>query len=129
VKGPTPVDIRHSQITWKHREMTKKNPSLTATQISEKIAGFFNHSSDINIGYLRKTFDSIIDPLAKKSEKTKDLSRIQEEPKNLKVKLKIKAKAPKSSKSPMPTLKTPSSKNVENTQKTTRIRVKNKKYS
>jgi hypothetical protein len=129
VKGPTPVDIRHSQITWKHREMTKKNPSLTATQISEKIAGFFNHSSDINIGYLRKTFDSIIDPLAKKSEKTKDLSRIQEEPKNLKVKLKIKAKAPKSPKSPMPTLKTPSLKNVENTQKTTRIRVKNPKYS
>jgi hypothetical protein len=55
--SPTPIDIRHAQVVWKHREMTKKNPSLTATQISEKIAGFFNHSSDINIGYLRKTFD------------------------------------------------------------------------
>jgi hypothetical protein len=126
VKGPTPVDIRHAQITWKHREMTKKNPSLTATQISEKIAGFFNHSSDINIGYLRKTFDSIIDPLAKKSEKSKDLTPIQEEkekPKNLKVKLKIK-KIEKSPKSPMPTLKTP-----EIPQRSTRIRVKTKKYA
>jgi hypothetical protein len=106
--------------------MTKKNSSLTPTQISEKIGGFFNHSSDINIGYLRKTFDTILDPLAKKSE----LGLIQEEkekPKSLKVKLKIKPKSPKSPKSPkdpMPTLKTPSSKNVENTQRSTRIRVK-----
>ena len=43
VKGPTPTDIRHAQITWKHHEMTIKNPSLTTTQILEKISGFFNH--------------------------------------------------------------------------------------
>jgi hypothetical protein len=76
---------------------------------------------------LRKTFDSIIDPLAKKSENSKDLTRIQEEkekPKNLKVKLKMKAKSPKSPKDPMPTLKTP-----ENTSRSTRIRIKTKKYS
>ncbi len=36
LKGPTPVDIRHAQITWKHREMTKKNPSLTTTQIRKR---------------------------------------------------------------------------------------------
>jgi len=35
-KGPTPVDIRHAQVTWKHREMPKRNPSITATQISKK---------------------------------------------------------------------------------------------
>lgn len=63
----TPVDVRHAQVTWKHKDMMRKNPSLTAQQISDKIAGFFNHSSDINIGYLRKTFDSIDDPLAKKT--------------------------------------------------------------
>jgi hypothetical protein len=64
--SPTPVDIRHAQVTWKHREMSRANPRLTATQISEKIAGFFNHASDVNIGYLRLTFDSVDDPLAKK---------------------------------------------------------------
>ena len=125
-KGPTPVDVRHAQVTWKHREMTKKNPSLTSTQISEKIAGFFNHASDINIGYLRKTFDTLQDPLAKKSGNSKELTPIEEEkekPKNLKIKLKIK-KIEKSPKDPMPTLKTP-----ENLKRSTRIRIKAKKYS
>jgi DNA-binding XRE family transcriptional regulator len=106
--------------------MTKKNPSLTATQISEKIAGFFNHASDINMGYLRKTFDTLQDPLAKKSGNSKELTPIEEEkekPKNLKLKLKIK-KIEKSPKEPMPTLKTP-----ENTQRSTRIRIKTKKYA
>jgi hypothetical protein len=45
-----------------------RKPSLTATQISEKIAGFFNHASDVNIGYLRKTFDSLESHLATKSK-------------------------------------------------------------
>ena len=130
-KGPTPVDIRHAQVTWKHREMTKNGPILTSTQISEKIAGFFNHSSDINIGYLRKTFDTLQDPFAKKSGNSKELAPIEEEkekPKSLKINLKIK-KIEKSSKAPMPTLKTPLSKNVEIPQRSTRIRVKAKKYS
>jgi len=63
----TPLDVRHAQVTWKHREMSRRKPSLTATQISEKIAGFFNHASDVNIGYLRKTFDSLESHLATKS--------------------------------------------------------------
>jgi DNA-binding XRE family transcriptional regulator len=101
--------------------MTKTNPSLTATQISEKIGGFFNHASDINIGYLRNTFDMLQDPLAKKYGNSKELAPIEEEkekPKSLQIKLKIK-KIEKSPKDPMPTLNTPSLKNVENTQRST----------
>jgi hypothetical protein len=64
--SPGPNTIRHAQIVWKHRDLQRKNPSLTAAQISDKIAGFFNHGSDINQGYLRKTFDSLDDPLARK---------------------------------------------------------------
>jgi hypothetical protein len=64
----TPLDVRHAQVTWKHREMSRRKPSLTATQISKKIAGFFNHASDVNIGYLRKTFDSLESHLATKSK-------------------------------------------------------------
>jgi hypothetical protein len=64
----TPLDVRHAQMTWKHREMSRRKPSLTATQISEQIAGFFNHASDVNIGYLHKTFDSLDSYLATKSK-------------------------------------------------------------
>ena len=68
----TPLDVRHAQVTWKHKELSRKNPNLTATQISEKIAGFFNHASDVNIGYLRKTFDSVNSPLATKKGLTEE---------------------------------------------------------
>jgi hypothetical protein len=51
---------------WKHHDLERKNPTLTASQISDKIAGFFNHGSDINQGYLRNTFDRLDDPLARK---------------------------------------------------------------
>jgi hypothetical protein len=63
----TPLDVRHAQVTWKHREMSRRKPSLTATQISQQIAGFFNHASDVNISYVRKTFDSVDSSLATKS--------------------------------------------------------------
>ena len=49
-----------------HRTASQTNPSLTPAQISEKIAGYFQHSNDINQGYLRRTFDSLDDPLARK---------------------------------------------------------------
>ena len=65
--SPGPLDIRHAQVTDRHREMSRQNPRLTATQISERIAGEFNHASDVNIGYLRMTFDSVDSPLATKS--------------------------------------------------------------
>ncbi len=39
---------------------------MTPAQISEKIVGYFQHSNDINQGYLRQTFDSLDDPLARK---------------------------------------------------------------
>jgi hypothetical protein len=63
----TPLDVRHTQVTWKHRETSRRKPLLTATQISKKIAGFFNHASDVNIGYLCKTFDNLESHLATKS--------------------------------------------------------------
>jgi len=51
---------------WKHRDLSRKDPSLNAQQVSDRIAGFFNHRNDINQGHLRKTFDSLGDPLARK---------------------------------------------------------------
>ncbi len=51
-----------------HRTASQKNPSLTPAQISEKIAAYFQHSDDINQGYLRPTFDSLDDPLARKGK-------------------------------------------------------------
>ncbi len=64
--SPGPNVIRHAQIVWKQRDLQRKNPSLTASQISDRIAGFFNHGNDINQGYIRKTFDSLDDLLAHK---------------------------------------------------------------
>jgi hypothetical protein len=71
--------IRHAQIVWKHRDLQRKNPTLTAAQISDRIAGFFNHGSDANQGYLRKTFDSLDDPLARKGGALPTISEEEEE--------------------------------------------------
>ena len=71
-----PLDIRHAQIVMMHRAASAKNPSLTPAQISDKIAGFFQHSNDINQGYLRRTFGSMGDALAKKGVQ---LSAIEED--------------------------------------------------
>jgi hypothetical protein len=57
--------------------MSRRKPALTATQISEKIAGFFNHASDVNIGYLRKTFDSLESHLATKSKTNAPTAALQ----------------------------------------------------
>jgi hypothetical protein len=63
-----PLDIRHSQIVLMHRTASQKHPSLTPALISDKIASYFQHSNDINQGYLRRTFDSLNDPLARKGK-------------------------------------------------------------
>ena len=63
---PGPLDIRHAQVGEKYEAYKRKYPRLTETQLSEKIAVFFNHGSDVSRGYLRKTFDSLDDPLATK---------------------------------------------------------------
>ena len=39
---------------------------MTPAQTSDKIAGYFQHSNDINQGYLRRTFNSMGAALAKK---------------------------------------------------------------
>ena len=44
----------------------EKFPILTETKISEKIAGYLNHYSDISRGYKRIIFDSLSDSLATK---------------------------------------------------------------
>ena len=46
--SPGQNTIRYAQIVWKHRDLQRKNPSLTAAQISDRIAGFFNHGNDVN---------------------------------------------------------------------------------
>ena len=35
-----PNIIRHAQIMWKHEDLERKNPSLTAVHVSDIIAGF-----------------------------------------------------------------------------------------
>ncbi len=50
----------------KYEEFKGKDPNLTKDQISKKIAAFFNHIAEISKKYLRKTFDSLDDPLATK---------------------------------------------------------------
>ena len=62
--APGILEIRHSQVMFKYREWRKKDRTLTEEQISQKIAGFFNHSYDISRGYKHLTFDSLTDPLA-----------------------------------------------------------------
>jgi hypothetical protein len=49
----TPLDVRHAQVTRNHPEQSRRRPPPTATQIQEKIAGFFNRARDDNIGYLQ----------------------------------------------------------------------------
>ena len=51
---------------WKHEDLQRKNTSLTAAQVSDRIAGFFNHGADVNQGYLRRTFNNLDDPKARK---------------------------------------------------------------
>jgi hypothetical protein len=53
-------------VIAKYEEFKRKDPSLTEDQISKKIAAFFNHSAEISKKYLRKTFDSLDEPLAMK---------------------------------------------------------------
>jgi hypothetical protein len=69
-----PLDIRHSHIVMMHRTASAKNPSLTPAQISDKIAGCFQHSNDINQSYLRRTFDNMGDALAKKGVQLSPIS-------------------------------------------------------
>ena len=64
--SPGPLDIRHAQVVAKYKEYKRKDPRLTETQLSEKIAVFFNHGIDVFRGYLRKTFDDLDDTLATK---------------------------------------------------------------
>ena len=64
---PTALDIRHSQVTEEHRRLEKEHKNWTADQIAQKIAGSFQHSPDVNITYLRKTFDSLQSDLATKA--------------------------------------------------------------
>jgi len=73
-----PLDIRHSQIVMMHRAASVKNPSLTPAQISDQIAGFF--SNDINTGYLRCTFGSMDDALAKKGVQLSAIKEDEAEP-------------------------------------------------
>ena len=63
---PGILQIRHAQVMFKYRQWRSKDKTLTEEQISQKIAGFFNHSSDISRGYKRLTFDSLTEPLATK---------------------------------------------------------------
>ncbi len=63
-----PLDIRHSKIVLMHRTALQKKPSLTPAQISDKIASYFQHSNDINQGYLRRTFDILDDLFARKGK-------------------------------------------------------------
>ncbi len=64
--APGPNDIRHAQVSDRYEEFKRKEPNLTEDQTSKKIAAFFNHSAEISKKYLRKTFDSLADPLATK---------------------------------------------------------------
>jgi hypothetical protein len=51
---------------WKHEDSQRKNTSLTAAQVSDCIAGLFNHGADVNQGYLRRTFNNLDNPKALK---------------------------------------------------------------
>ena len=63
---PYVFEIRHAHVKFKYRECEARYNNMTETQISEQIAIFFNHSSDISRGYTRLTFDSLSEPLATK---------------------------------------------------------------
>ncbi len=47
-KSAKSLDIWHSQIVLMQRTASHTNPSSTPAQISDKIAGYFQHSHDIN---------------------------------------------------------------------------------
>ena len=64
--SPGPLDIHKAQVVAKYEEYKKRSPNYTETQISETIALFFNHSSNVSRGYMRKTFDYLSDLLATK---------------------------------------------------------------
>jgi len=59
---PGILEIRHAQVMLNNREHKEQYKNMTETQISERIAIFFNHTSDISRGYKRLSFDSISDP-------------------------------------------------------------------
>ena len=101
-----PLDIRHSKIGMMHRAASGKNPSLTPTQISDKMAGYFQHSNDINQDYFRRMFGSMGTALAKKGvplstieEKARPNRRAPEQKKKPSAK---KAPAPKPAPKPAP---------------------------
>ncbi len=48
--SPSPLDIRHAQVVAKYEDNNRKDPRLTETQLSEKIAVYFNHGSDVSRG-------------------------------------------------------------------------------
>jgi len=64
--APGPNDIRHAQVVDRYEEFKRKDPNLTEDRISKQIAAFFNHSAEISKKYLRKTFNSLDNPLASK---------------------------------------------------------------
>jgi hypothetical protein len=45
---------------WKHRDLQRKNPTLIAAQISDHIAGFFSHCSDINQGIFARRLTALM---------------------------------------------------------------------
>jgi hypothetical protein len=128
--SPGPNTIRHAQIVWKHRDLQRKNPSLTAAQVSDRISGFFNHGSDINQGYLRKTFDSLDDPLARKggalptiSEDEAGPSRRAPEPKEKPAAMKKAAKKAAAPEAPPPRPAPPPPAIVTGTRRSARGRI------
>jgi hypothetical protein len=64
--SPGPLDIRHAQVVARYERYERKYPCLIETQLSENIAVFFNHGSDVSRGYLRKIFDSLDESFATK---------------------------------------------------------------
>ena len=71
--SPGPLEIRHSQVTWKHEQLRGKGK--TEDEIAKDIARIFNHSADVNRDYIRLTFRSLDDPLARKGAESLKASR------------------------------------------------------
>ena len=70
-KPPGILEIRHSQVVLKFiKEWKRMNPIWTDTQISERIAIIFNHSSDISQGYKSLTLESLTNSIANKVDIT-----------------------------------------------------------
>ena len=49
--SPGPNTICHAQFIWKHRDFHRKNPSLTAAPVNDRITCLVNHGLEINQGY------------------------------------------------------------------------------